>query len=61
MGRGGGERRLHRRQDPGGHGDDGDPNRPATMSAAMRAHSVEDYSITAVLRLLRHVIAHEQG
>jgi len=27
----------------------------------MRAHSVEDYSITAVLRLLRHVIAHEQG
>jgi hypothetical protein len=31
------------------------------MSAAMRAHSVEDYSITAVLRLLRHVIAHEQG
>ena len=40
---------------------DGDPKRPATMSAAMRAHSVEDYSITAVLRLLRHVIAHEQG
>jgi hypothetical protein len=31
------------------------------MSAAMRARSHEDYSITAVLRLLRHVIAHEQG
>jgi hypothetical protein len=27
----------------------------------MRARSHEDYSITAVLRLLRHVIAHEQG
>ncbi len=31
------------------------------MSAAMRAQSHEDYSSTAVLRLLRHVIAHEQG
>jgi hypothetical protein len=31
------------------------------MSAAMRAHGAEDYSIAAVLRLLRHVIAHEQG
>jgi len=31
------------------------------MSAAMRACNHEDYSITTVLRLLRHVIAHEQG
>jgi hypothetical protein len=31
------------------------------MSAAMRARSHEDYSIIAVLRLLRHVMAHEQG
>jgi hypothetical protein len=31
------------------------------MSGAMPARSHTDRSITAVLRLLRHSIAHEQG
>jgi hypothetical protein len=56
-----GVRRLNGGHDPRRHRDNGDTKRPATISAAMRARTHEDYSITAVLRLLRHVIAHEQG
>jgi hypothetical protein len=56
-----GVRRRHGGREPRRSGEDAREERPATISAAMRAHSVEDYSIAAVLRLLRHVIAHEQG